>query len=428
MMNPDAIDGNSEADMLHTSIGGIVLKSCVYNASGPRCGTSGALDKIGESESSVILSKSSTLHKQDGNELPRFVKSIDLGQGICNGSFNSEGLPNLGIDHYIAPDTLATLARHGKPYMISLSGRSLDDNCDMLRRVLRAAHEDPHGYCIHGVELNVACPNVVGKPMIGYDMTQLKEVLHRICTVFTTTAKENRSSQVANSPNCDACVRLGIKLPPYMDSAQAAQAIDLIISHKDTITFVVSCNTIGNALFVDTDNECCSISGKGGFGGLGGGYLKAIALANTRTLSLLLHERNVAHCIDIVAVGGIHSGDDAFQAILCGASAIQLATVHWDEGPTCFGRIAEELRIIMKRKGYSCLEQFRGKLKQYQPHKSCIVTTSLPSADKNNRTKHTEEVYHLKIVIVFLMMMLLIVYMYIDDHAKNLCFEERHIL
>lgn len=85
-------------NMLRTTVGGIPLDCCVYNASGPRTGTVEALVKIGESEAGAVLSKSATLKKQDGNPLPRFVNKVNLG-AHCQGSLNSEGLPNAGIDY-----------------------------------------------------------------------------------------------------------------------------------------------------------------------------------------------------------------------------------------------------------------------------------------------------------------------------------------
>ena len=42
-----------------------------------------------------------------------------------------------------------------------------------------------------------------------------------------------------------------------------------------------------------------------------------------------------------------------------------MGTCHWTEGPSCFDRIAAELQDIMKKKGYTSLEDFRGKLKPY---------------------------------------------------------------
>jgi len=53
---------------------------------------------IGKSRSGAILSKSATLKEQKGNDLPRSIQKIDLGASVCEGSMNSEGLPNNGID------------------------------------------------------------------------------------------------------------------------------------------------------------------------------------------------------------------------------------------------------------------------------------------------------------------------------------------
>lgn len=85
--------------MLATEVGGIRLDCCLYNASGPRTGSIEALVKIGESKAGAVLSKSATLVEQNGNQLPRFVNKIALGNGYCEGSLNSEGLPNYGIDY-----------------------------------------------------------------------------------------------------------------------------------------------------------------------------------------------------------------------------------------------------------------------------------------------------------------------------------------
>jgi dihydroorotate dehydrogenase (fumarate) len=84
--------------MLKTTVAGIELECCVYNASGPRTGSIEALVKIAESKAGAVLAKSATLLKQDGNPLPRFVNKVELGD-YCQGSINSEGLPNAGVDY-----------------------------------------------------------------------------------------------------------------------------------------------------------------------------------------------------------------------------------------------------------------------------------------------------------------------------------------
>ena len=101
-----------------------------------------------------------------------------------------------------------------------------------------------------------------------------------------------------------------------------------------------------------------AIKPKGGFGGLGGASVKPTALANVRALSQRLNPS-----IAVIGVGGIMSGRDAFEHILCGASMLQIGTQFGYEGTKIFDRVAHELDDIMALKGYTSLDDFRGKLK-----------------------------------------------------------------
>jgi len=346
--------------MLATTIAGIPLENCIYNASGPRTGSIEALVKIGKSKAGAVLSKSATLEKQDGNPLPRSINKVSLGESYCEGSINSEGLPNYGIDYYIEAEGIKEIHKHGKPYIVSLSGLSLEDNLIMLSRVYETEG-------IAAIELNLACPNVPGKPMIAYDFIQMDTVLKAVCS----------------HPSFGK-IPLGVKLAPYLDIPLFEQVIGILLKYP--IKYIVCINTIGNALFVDTENECEAIVPRQGLGGLGGGFVKHTALANVRIFYNLLQKYQRTD-IDIIGVGGVNSGKDVFELILCGAKAVQVGTCHWTEGSTCFLRITEELETIMKSKGYHSIEDFRGKLKSYvAPAKkaSPVATPTVASEVKGN--------------------------------------------
>jgi dihydroorotate dehydrogenase (fumarate) len=77
---------------------------------------------------------------------------------------------------------------------------------------------------------------------------------------------------------------VGLKLPPYFDPAHWTQAIDVINEYATTkrIEFVTCCNSIGNGLVIDYENESTVIKPKNGHGGIGGDYIKPVALANVR--------------------------------------------------------------------------------------------------------------------------------------------------
>ena len=117
--------------MLQTSVAGLDLSCCILNASGPKCGHISDLENIAKSRAGGIVSKSATLKSQSGNPLPRLRRLPN------EGSINSEGLPNSGIDYYTNIQKVCEpLSKYNKPYIVSLSGLSLDDNLQMLKRVL----------------------------------------------------------------------------------------------------------------------------------------------------------------------------------------------------------------------------------------------------------------------------------------------------
>ena len=81
------------------------------------------------------------------------------------------------------------------------------------------------------------------------------------------------------------------------------------------------------------------------------------ALANVHAFYQRLNPQ-----IQIIGTGGVLTGRDAFEHILCGASMVQVGTTLHKEGVGAFDRITNELKAIMAEKGYESLEDFRGKL------------------------------------------------------------------
>ena len=160
---------------------------------------------------------------------------------------------------------------------------------------------------ISAIELNLACPNIPGKPIIGYDFEQMDSVLSSITSI----------SSYGKYP-------LGIKLPPYFDVSHFRKSTEIIAKYP--IAYVTAINTIGNALFVDYEGEMEAFAANSGLGGLGGGFAKHTALANVRMLFKCFAELNRPD-IDIVGVGGVHSGQDAFELILCVRISNQIISI-----------------------------------------------------------------------------------------------------
>jgi dihydroorotate dehydrogenase (fumarate) len=125
------------------------------------------------------------------------------------------------------------------------------------------------------------------------------------------------------------------------------------------VDFLNLINSVGNGLVVDPEHEVVVIKPKGGFGGLGGMIIKPVALANVRAFWKIFEGR-----MPIIGTGGVVSGVDAFEHLLCGATAVQIGTALVEEGVNVFGRLETELAGQLSKKGYTKLEDCRGRLKE----------------------------------------------------------------
>jgi len=306
---------------ISTIIAGVKLDTCIFNTSGPKDETLPLLKIIGRSKSSAITMKSCTLEPRVGNPEPRYVNLPN------KSSINSMGLPNLGYKEYVK--FVGILKKQfKKPVVASICGMTLEDDVIMFKAFNNTE--------VDLIEFNPGSPNTIGKPIVGYDVKEMDRLLATV-------------TKICKKP-------LGVKLPPYFDLVHFEQIAKVL--KKYPVKFITCINSIGNGLVIDPKKEQAVIKPKGGFGGIGGRAIKYTTLANVRKFYELLGDN-----MQIIAVGGITSGVDAFEAILAGASAVQVGTIYMQEGPSCFIRIQKELIDYMSKKGYTSIEDFRGKLK-----------------------------------------------------------------
>lgn len=309
--------------MLMTKFGEFTYDNPLMNASGVHCMTTTDLEELAASEAGSFVTKSATLAPREGNPEPRYVD-------LALGSINSMGLPNKGLDYYLnfALEKQEAIAPEA-PFFFSVAGMSVEENIELLRKI-EASN-------FRGItELNLSCPNVPGKPQVAYDFPLTEQILEQVFSFFTKP--------------------LGVKLPPYFDLAHFDQMAEIL--NKFPLTYINSINSIGNGLYIDPETEAVVIKPKEGFGGIGGGYVKPTALANVRAFATRLKPE-----INVIGTGGIRSGQDAFEHLLCGATMLQIGTELQKEGPAIFARLKKELTEIMTAKGYTSIDEFRGKLR-----------------------------------------------------------------
>ncbi|KAI8983103.1 Dihydroorotate dehydrogenase [Pilobolus umbonatus] len=306
---------------LSTTVAGVKLPNLLFNASGVCCQTEEDLQLMIKSESGSLITKSATYEHREGNPSPRYVP-------LATGSINSMGLPNEGYQYYLNFAKKYDY-KSKKPLFISLSGLSLADNKKMCEAFVAANLP-----CV--LEINFSCPNVPGKPQLGYDIEAMENALNVLAPIIKKP--------------------FGIKLPPYFDIAHF-DAAAAVFNKFDNLAFVTCINSVGNGLAIDFETETALIKPKDGFGGLGGAMVLNTALANVNAFHRRLKNKQV------IGVGGVTSGKEVFLHVLAGASAVQIGTQLKEEGPSVFARIHKELTAIMKAKGYKSLDEFRGKVK-----------------------------------------------------------------
>lgn len=273
-------------------IGNIILKNPIGNAAGVICYNHSDLNEMLRSSSGYIVTKSCTYNLRIGNTTPRFWTDGKI-------SLNSMGLPNKGLHYYLK---WIKKNHNEKPIILSIANIDNNQSIKIFEKIENLDY-------INYPELNVSCPNIIGKPQMAYNPEELYNFLFFIV------------SNYYNKP-------YGLKLPPYFDPIHIKE-ITQIIRCFPNIKYITCCNSIGNTLILNKLEPV--IKPKLGLGGLGGEFMKPIGLANVFGFKNQFEKYNMD--IDIIGCGGIMDKNDVDEYLSVGASCVQVGTALWNKGP-----------------------------------------------------------------------------------------------
>jgi dihydroorotate dehydrogenase (fumarate) len=328
---------SSVTPSLCTQVAGITLSKVLLNSSNPFATSVDDLQSLADSPASGAFATRTACPNFEHDDAKHKWRYDKVGNTI-----NCLGYSSQTFEYYIdAVKQVHTTS--SKPAFISLSGYA-NEIADMVQQ-LGTAFADALGTIL--VEINLSCPNIPGKPPIAYDFEAMKDYL---TTVF---ARGNYG------------LKVGVKLTPYFYDGQFIEAALVLNEFYPLLCFVTSINTVGCGLVIDLDTEAPVLT-PGSFGGLGGPAVHATALGNVRRLRSLLRPE-----LDLIGCGGVDSGEAAFRHILCGAQVVMVASALLTRGVGVLEIIETELLAIMEKKGYTCLEDFRGKLRDEAAGGSC---------------------------------------------------------
>jgi dihydroorotate dehydrogenase (NAD+) catalytic subunit len=263
---------------LTTRIGNLTLKNPVLGASGTFGYGVEFADLIDLNAIGGFVTKGLSLRPRDGNKPPRIHETYA-------GMLNSIGLNNIGVEAFLR-DKLPQLRKYDTKVIANIYGENPEDFVQVAKELNGADG-------LHGMEINVSCPNVKGGLDLGTNAVEVRKLVENIRKETDMPLWAKLTPNVTDLPELAKAAIDG-----------GADALSLINSLK------------GMALDLGTRKPCISSV----VGGVTGPAIKPIALAKVW---------EVSQKYPIIGIGGIVTGMDVLEFLVVGASAVQVGTQNF---------------------------------------------------------------------------------------------------
>lgn len=184
--------------------------------------------------------------------------------------------------------------------------------------------------------INISSPNTPGLRAL-----QKKEELQKLLAEI---------NKARNSVPDNKNIPLFLKLAPDLSIEELKDIISIIFKKESHVEGLIISNTTLDRLELTNKeyiNESGGLSGK--------------PLANKSTDMIKQIYKLTQGKIPIIGVGGVFSGQDAYDKILAGACAVQIYTAMIYHGPPIVSKIKTELAELLKRDGFNSVEEAVGK-------------------------------------------------------------------
>jgi dihydroorotate dehydrogenase (NAD+) catalytic subunit len=260
-----------------------------------------------------IVSKGLYMQPRDGAPVPRIAETP-------SGLLNAIGLQGVGI-HAFVRDVLPRMARHDTLLLVNVCGETIDEYAE----VARACDAAPG---IHGLEINISCPNVKkGGMAFGGDPSMTHAVVSAVRRVTKLPVIPKLSPNVGD-------------IAVFARAAEEAGA--------DALSCI---NTLlGLAIDVETRRPRLGF----GTGGLSGPAIRPVAVR-------MAWQAARAVRIPVIGIGGISSAADALEFLIAGCRAVQIGTANFVD-PGIYERVIADLEAWMQRHGVEDVNEVVGTL------------------------------------------------------------------
>ncbi len=292
-------------------IGKLTLKNPIVTGSGtfgfgPEMAGIVDLNALG-----AVVVKSTSREPRLGNPTPRIVETP-------SGLLNAIGLQNAGVDNFIA-EKLPFLRQYDVPIIVNLVGYEVGDYVHLAEKLTAAGG-------VHGLEINISCPNVKHGCDFAADPTLTAELVREVRKVTDLTLITKLSPNVTDLvPIARAAVEAG------------SDALSLI-------------NTlIGTSIDIRKRKfRLANITG-----GLSGPAVKPVALRCVWQVHRALPN------VPLIGMGGAMTATDAVEFLLAGATAVAIGTATF-VNPTAATDIVRDLERWLQENGVTDVNELVG--------------------------------------------------------------------
>jgi dihydroorotate dehydrogenase (NAD+) catalytic subunit len=296
---------------ISVTIGDMELKNPVMTASG----TFGYGEEYAEfldlSRLGAVVVKGLSLMPKEGNPPPRIVET-------ASGMLNAIGLQNIGIERFVH-EKVPFLRTYDTQIIVNFFGDSIDEYVAAAERLSAVDG-------IHGLEMNISCPN----KQAGW-------------CIFGTDPRV--TSQVVGAVRKATRLPLIVKLSPNVTdiSLMAKVAVD---AGADALSVI---NTL-TGMAIDIRTRKPKLANR--TGGLSGPAIKPVAVR-------MVYEVYKAVNVPIIGMGGIMNAEDALEFIIAGASAVAVGTANFIH-PTVSVDIIDGITAFLAQEHIADISSIRG--------------------------------------------------------------------
>ena len=292
-------------------IGSLMLRNPVMTGSGTFGFGNEMAGIVDLNNIGACVVKSTSREPRLGNPTPRIVETP-------SGILNAIGLQNGGVENFIT-EKLPFLRQFDVPVIVNLVGYEVADYVYLAERLTEAGG-------VHGLEINISCPNVKHGCDFAVDPALTGELIREIRKVTDLTLITKLSPNVTDLvPIARAAVEAG------------SDALSLI-------------NTLlGTAIDVRKRKfRLANITG-----GLSGPAVKPVALRCVWQVHRALPD------VPLIGMGGIMSATDAIEFLLAGATAVAVGTATF-VNPTAVTDVVTGIETYLTENGVGDVNELVG--------------------------------------------------------------------